>query len=630
VKGGLLLRTAIASTALAVLVGGAFAVLLAVVDDLRSSARMESLSEAELDASDRLERLAVDLETGVRGFLITRQDQFLEPFNTARATFPAQIGALERHEVNPQQALRLRNIGQAVTTYIDEYALPLIAAARAGKATAARPATTAAGKRRMDAIRAQFDAYRAEQLRLRSMRQGHDDALTQTAVIAAIVGLSGSIVLIVLFSGYLGRALLLPVRRAAAMADRLAGGELSVRAPETAPGEVRALEHAFNTMAASLESSRDELRLLLDAQSALRRVATLVARGVSPAQLFDSVAEETRALIEADAARVCRYENDETATVVADCSPLGKTIPVGTHLTLEGDSVTASVWRTHRPSRRESLDGATGTIVELARERGLHSAVGAPIVVEGRVWGVILAHWSRPGPLPEDAEARIAEFAELVATAIANADSRDELVASRARVLSAADDARRRVVRDLHDGAQEHLVNTIVTLKLAKRALADDRMGADALIARALAQAEEANAELRELAHGILPAVLTRGGLEAGVDALASRLAVPVTTGVSTPRLEPGIEAGAYFVIAEALTNVVKHADAQAAEVTARVQDGELHVEIRDDGVGGARQDGHGLLGLQDRVAALGGRLEVQSTPGAGTLVAVTLPLPIS
>jgi signal transduction histidine kinase/CHASE3 domain sensor protein len=628
VKGGLLLRTAIASGLLTILVGGAFAVLLVAVDDLRASARMESLSEAELDASDRLERLAADLETGVRGFVITRQEQFLQPFNAARATFPGQIAALEPNEVNRRQAQRLRSIARDVAAYIDDYALPVIRAARAGRPSARSAETTAAGKRRTDAIRAQFDGYRATQLGLRSMRLGQDDALTQTAVVAATVGLSGSILLIVVFSGYLGRALLLPVRRAAAMADRLAGGDLSVRIPETGRGEVGALEHAFNTMAGSLETSRDELRLLVDEQSALRRVATLVARGVSPAQLFDSVAAETLALMGADAARVCRYEADATATVVADCNKVAETIAVGTRLTLEGESVTASVLRTRRPSRRESFDGATGAIVELARERGLRSAVGGPIVVEGRVWGVILAYWTRPGPLPEDAEDRIAEFAELVATAIANADSRDELVASRARVLAAADNARRHVVRDLHDGAQQHLVNTIVTLKLAKRALPGDDARAEALVDRALGQAEEANTELRELAHGILPGVLTAGGLEAGVDALASRLDVPVTLDVSAPRLEPGIEASAYFVIAEALTNIVKHSHAGSAEVKARVTGGELRVDVSDDGVGGARADGAGLMGLEDRVAALGGRLRVHST-AAGTVITATLPLPI-
>jgi signal transduction histidine kinase len=604
-------------------------VLLVVVDDLRASARMEALSETELDGADRLERLVVDMETGLRGFVITRQARFLQPWGAARATFADQIAALQRNEVNRVQAGRLRTIAQAVAAYVNEYSVPLINAVRRGTASARSVAATDAGKRRVDAIRAQFDGYRTMQLALRSMRKGRDDTLTTRAIIAAAVGLGGSILLILLFVGYLERGLVFPVRRAAGMAGRLAGGDLSVRVSETGTGEIGALERAFNTMARSLETSRDELRLLAEEQSALRRVATLVARGVSPTQLFDAVAAETLALMGADSARVCRYEPDASAIVVADHTKLGAPIPVGTRLTLEGESVTASVWRTERPSRRDTLEGATGTIAELARERGLRSAVGAPIVVEGKLWGVIIAYWARVEPLPVDAEARIAEFAELVETAIANADSRDELVASRARVLGAADDARRRVVRDLHDGAQQRLVHTIITLKLAQRAAGDDTVKAGALIAEALAQAEQANAELRELVHGILPAVLIRGGLAAGVGALASRVSVPVTVDVSVPRLQPGIAASVYFVVSEALTNVVKHSHAQSAEVKAWVEDGELHVHVRDDGIGGARSDGAGLLGLDDRVAALGGQLRVESTPGGGTLIAATLPLPL-
>jgi signal transduction histidine kinase len=193
--------------------------------------------------------------------------------------------------------------------------------------------------------------------------------------------------------------------------------------------------------------------------------------------------------------------------------------------------------------------------------------------------------------------------------------------------LVAEDDARRRVVRDLHDGAQERLVNTIVTLKLAQRALPGDRERAESMMARALDQAEKANAELRELAHGILPAVLTQGGLEAGVDALASRLPVPVTTDVLTERLELSIEASAYFVVAEALTNVVKHANASHAKVTARVDAGALRVEVCDDGIGGANPAGRGLVGLSDRVTALGGRLELGSPSDGGTRVTAVLPL---
>jgi signal transduction histidine kinase len=257
---------------------------------------------------------------------------------------------------------------------------------------------------------------------------------------------------------------------------------------------------------------------------------------------------------------------------------------------------------------------------------GTGSSVATPVLVAGRLWGATIVATQRE-PLAADAEQRMADFTELMATAIANADGRAQLVASRARLLTAGDDARRRVVRDLHDGAQQRLVTTLITLKLARDAQQNDEESADALIDDALEQVEQANAELRELAHGILPPVLARGGLRAGVKALVSRLRVPVDVVVPGERLPPEIEASAYFVVAEALTNVVKHSHAHSAEIKAWVEDSVLHLDVRDDGVGGARPDGTGLLGLNDRVAALGGRLRVESPAGRGTRVAATLPL---
>jgi len=256
--------------------------------------------------------------------------------------------------------------------------------------------------------------------------------------------------------------------------------------------------------------------------------------------------------------------------------------------------------------------------------------VGAPIVVDGRTWGVLAAVWSDHGPPPDDTEERLARFTRLLDTAIANADSRDRLTASRARLLTEADDARRRVVRDLHDGAQQRLVHAIVTLKLARQALQRGEADAASLVDEALEQAERGNSELRELAHGIHPGALTIGGLRGGVGAVVARLDLPVDVDVVDDRLPPEIEASAYFVIAEALTNVVKHSQATHAEVTACVRDGMLDVRIRDDGIGGADPDGHGLVGMKDRIAALGGRLEITSAVGRGTCVAATLPLPQS
>ncbi len=267
-------------------------------------------------------------------------------------------------------------------------------------------------------------------------------------------------------------------------------------------------------------------------------------------------------------------------------------------------------------------------MASIAQKADVRAAVGTPILLEGRVWGVITASWERAEKMPPDSEKRVASFAELLETAIASAVSRDQLAASRARLLTAADDARRRVVRDLHDGAQQRLVHSIITLKLARRALRGNGGEAATLVEEALEQAEQGNDELRELAHGILPAVLTRGGLRAGVDTVVARLDLPVDVEIVEGRFDPEIEASAYFIVAEALTNVVKHAHASRAEVKARRANGSLQIEVRDDGTGGADPSGHGLVGLGDRATALGGRLRVESPPSGGTVLTATLPLP--
>jgi signal transduction histidine kinase len=222
----------------------------------------------------------------------------------------------------------------------------------------------------------------------------------------------------------------------------------------------------------------------------------------------------------------------------------------------------------------------------------------------------------------------MAQFAGLLETAIANAHSRGQLDASRARLVTEADEARRRLVRDLHDGAQQRLVILIMTLEHAELALREGDGEAEPLVSEACEQAEQVNAELRELAHGILPSALTHGGLRAGVGAVVSRLDLDVRVDIPGVRFPPEIEASAYLIVAEALTNVVKHAHAEHAQVTASVGDGTLGVEVRDDGIGGADPDGHGLVGLGDRATALGGRLQIESPSGGGTLLAATLPLP--
>jgi PAS domain S-box-containing protein len=398
------------------------------------------------------------------------------------------------------------------------------------------------------------------------------------------------------------------------------------KSAEPFPAETESRLHDFTELVAAAISNAtayDKVRVMADEQAALRRVATLVAHGAHPSAVFDAVTREVAEVLGASAVSLARYE-DDVLTVVAQFGTAY--VRIGERLPLGGTNVSSTVLRTGETARLDDVAEATGRIGDVARRAGVRSTVGAPIIVEGRTWGALVAVWAEGGPPPDDTEERMASFAELLDTAIANADSRDQLTASRARVLAAGDEARRRVVRDLHDGAQQRLVHTMITLKLAQRALHANRSDAEALLAEALDNAERATAELRELAHGILPSVLTRG-LRAGVDSVASRLGLPVEVDVSSARLPPDIEASAYFIVAEALTNVVKHARATRATVWAAADEGVLSLEVRDDGVGGANPDGHGLMGIADRVDALGGRLRIESTDGDGTVLAARLPL---
>ena len=962
---GLTGRMVVASGLLAVIVGGAFAVVLLTNTKLRGTTDLRRETREELVAADTLESHVIDLETGLRGFVITRDDSFLQPSNDARAALPGSARTLERLAADePVQLARVRRIVGAMNAYLQQYALPLVDAVRRNDPSVRSVERTVAAKQRVDALRQGLNSFReAERARL-SRRDADVDVAARHATAAAAVGVAASIVLILLFGGYLTRVIVGPLRRGALLADRLAGGDLGARMRETDVAEIGALERSFNVMVGSLEKSRDELASLLAEQAALRRVATLVAREAAQPEVFTAVAEEIGRLLGTEEIRMLRYEDDRSAIVVAswgqagDLLPIGSRVrlqddsttsrvfrtgqpariddyarvpgptadqaragairsvvatpilvegrlwgamtagathdeglppetearlgqftdlmataiantesharadrlseeqaalrriatlvaeesspaevfarvaeevaivlgevdcalvrgegdgtgsvvavwggnasalfPVGARLRLDGDGAFASVFREGRPSRIDDYSTTTGTIsdraraigvrsavgcpivvggrtwgamavasfavepfppetesrisqfselvataivnaatraeverlaeeqaalrrvatlvvegaaptavfdavaaemerlldadrvflnrfeaagevtvvahrgseawrlppgsrvrheggalsalvrgterparierlepddtaiAELARVLGVGPAVGAPIVVEGRLWGVIEAIWDRQESPPADTEARMARFAELLETAIANADSRDQLTASRARLLTAGDEARRRVARDLHDGGQQRLVHTIIALKLAQRALGDKEGRVEALIGEALEHAEQGNAELRELAHGIHPAVLARGGLQAGVVAVVARLDLPVDVEVPAERFPAEIEASAYFIVVEALTNVVKHARATRAEVTATVADGMLSVTVRDDGTGGADPYGHGLVGMHDRAAALGGRLEIDSPVGAGTLLSVTLPL---
>ena len=372
---------------------------------------------------------------------------------------------------------------------------------------------------------------------------------------------------------------------------------------------------------------REHDAVLASREGSLRRIATLVASGAASTKVFAAIAREVAQVLGVALVVIWRSEPDGRASVLGAWSDRPHPFEAGTSWPVEESTAAAMLPEIGRPTRIEDFGEIGGAIPEAIRETGMRSGTGAAIVVDGEFWGVMGAAVSEGEPLLDHIEDRLVEFTELVATAISNIEARSALAASRARIVAATDEERRRVVRDLHDGAQQRLIHTVITLKLACRAIQDEQPAAPALVAEALDHAERATEELRELAHGILPSVLTQGGLGAGVRELASRMALPVEIDVSVGRLPAAVEATAYFVTAEALTNVAKHSGAGHAAVTASVADRTLQVHVRDDGIGGARSDGSGLLGLADRLAVIDGELRVESPADGGTLVAADIPI---
>jgi signal transduction histidine kinase len=392
--------------------------------------------------------------------------------------------------------------------------------------------------------------------------------------------------------------------------------------PDGAESRIARFAELLATSLVNIQA-REDAELLAQEQAALLRVATLVAQRAAPEEVFMKVCEEVGPLVGAEAGLINRFDADGYCTTVGSSGKLREAFPSGSRWRVAGSGGASElVYRTGRPARRQ-YDGP-GSIATEARRVGLRSAVGSPIFVGGRVWASLVVATPADDGLPADAEPRIAQFADLVATSIANVQAQSDLEASRARIVAAAGEERHQVVLDLQDGAQQHLTRTLLAISLARRALAQDATGATALVREALQHAETANDSLRELAHGILPAILARDGLSAAVQALATRMPFPVKIDMPLGRLSDPVEATAYFVVAEALAGVAKHARADRAAVTARLDDHTLQLEVRH---GGARADGPGLLRLRDRLAALDGHLHVASATGGGTVVAATIPI---
>ncbi|MER7003806.1 DUF4118 domain-containing protein [Dactylosporangium sp. NPDC000555] len=390
----------------------------------------------------------------------------------------------------------------------------------------------------------------------------------------------------------------------------------------------------------SLQASRAGLQALLTQQAALRRVAELVARGVAPAELAAVVAAETAELFDADVARMLRREGAGTVTVVAEHRKRpGAESLLGRRIDPSG-GVSGLVLRDCRPARMDSFEGRTGPLADLARAEGIQASVGAPIIVDGRVWGVLVALWGRPVSPPPDTEHELAQFTELVATAIANTESRAELAASRARLVFAADEARRGIERDLHDTVQQRLISLGLELRAAEALVPQELGELRTRLSDTAGGLSDTFQNLQRIVRGIHPAILSQGGLGSAIKALARRCPVPVAVRCGPKQRLPGyVEVAAYHVVSEALANSATHADASAIDVEVDIVADEpamegpalgevLSVTVRDNGAGGADpRQGTGLASVRDRVEALGGTLSLTSPAGRGTSLNVKLPV---
>src|SRR5438876_4706398 len=353
---------------------------------------------------------------------------------------------------------------------------------------------------------------------------------------------------------------------------------------------------------------------LAEEQAALRRVATLVASSAQPKQVFQMVAEEAGRLLAARTAATVRFDQDSAVVVGSSSDGEGSGIEVGT-LVPYSDPGSPVYRATHEGGRVDDYAELAGEAARLTRLRGYRSAVMAPITAGGRLWGTLAVFSASADHFPPDAQQRLADFTNLVALALESAEAHDQLTASRARIVEASVAERRRLERNLHDGAQQRLVTLAVHLRIAQESLRGDPAAADAMLTSVGEDLKLALEELRELARGLHPAVLTDRGLEPALQSLANRAPSPVAiAGIPPLRLDEGVEAAVYYLVAESLTNAAKHANASEARIEISTTNAEVVVEVSDDGSGGARIDrGSGLRGLADRLGALGGRFELES-----------------
>jgi PAS domain S-box-containing protein len=400
--------------------------------------------------------------------------------------------------------------------------------------------------------------------------------------------------------------------------------------PPDGPGFIGFVRDITDRLSAEedLRAARARFERVATEQAALRRVATLVARQTTPDELFATVAREVAELLDVQWSTVLRYDSLGNVTLVGVYGE-GPRLMLGESWTLDAAVAAGVVWRTREPASVD-VSAFDSRLAAAMVSAGLRFAIGVPIVVEGHLWGAMTVAGGTPDAMREDLVSRLERFTELVATAVANATARSELVAARRRVIESADTARAGVTRDMHDGAQQKFVNSLINLQLAQDKWASDPTRARELLDVGVQEAGAGIELLRQLAAGLHPTILSDLGLEAALESLAAQAPIPVELEVGEVDVSPSLQTSVYFFCSEALTNVIKHANAASVSLRVELVDGWLSIEVRDDGGGGARigATGSGLLGLSDRIGALEGSFIVSSPSGGGTTLTARIPWP--
>ncbi|GAA4263274.1 hypothetical protein GCM10022255_106340 [Dactylosporangium darangshiense] len=629
-RGGLMLRVIVSIGVLTAVVGVVFGALLMAISEQRDAERLEARSAEMLATDQQVEQLVLDLDRTGRGFIATGDPSLLQAWTADQAALADRSARLQQLAHTEDQATLARRITQHSQSYVQDHATPALQAAQRGDPSAHSTETIQEGERRVAELRSELDSLAASERQLAAEREERSHETVGRAVTAAAVtGMAGWLLVSVFVVGYLARVVVWPVRGAAAMADHLARGELDSRVAEIGVGEVGELTRSFNVMGSSVQHNVEEFARLAKTQTALRRIATHVAHGAAPAEVLDAVATELGQLIGTDGAHIVRYEADGAATVVAAWGTPDIGLPVGTRLSLEGRNVSAKVLQTGRAARMDSYDDAPGPLAAHLRQHHVRGAVGAPIFLERRLWGVVTATITREEPLARDAEARLTEYTDLIATTIATAQARADLATSRARVVVAADQARRQIERTLHDGVQQHLITIAIEAGDTQASVPSELPELRQRLSSVTHGLTGVLDDLREISRGIHPTILSDVGLRPALKALARRSDVPVELDVRVEgRLPEPVEVAAYYIVAESLANAAKHAHASHVRIDVTVHSGWLRLGVRDDGVGGADPArGSGLVGLTDRVDALGGTITIASPPGQGTSLQAELPL---